>query len=256
SKLVAMGVKFDDASQLASSRAEIEKKLAEKFDNQKQRVLLGKLNEVRKHFGITGGEQKLRKPQEEPRDVRYVSLQELQGILNRIDDPIFSDLVITAFVTGGRLGEILALRESCVIDDFMIVINRQLKEESLKFSNRLKRGGIRKALIIPTKESLAAITRTANLQNDVRFELRKAKLAERLTKFYLMGRNCSFEKLTFNDLRHSYVIHMLGQSVSLSIISKWIGDSISTCEKYYSGYEISDEASAAIYERLKSNAYQ
>ena len=59
--------------------------------------------------------------------------------------------------------------------------------------------------------------------------------------------------LTFHALRHCYAINLLSMGVSMSLVAQSLGNTLSVCQQYYVGFELTNDSIDAIQAIVKKN---
>lgn len=216
----------------------------------KQRRMVGKLNVIMKDLDRT--EIKLKRAKKRSKDVKYLTLDEFRLVTEVIEDQIIRDVCWIAFGSGMRVGEIFALPLNTVGPKSIRVekqlhrqnvINKEPDLQKSKGYGPVKNERIRDTLIIPNiPEVKRALKRFVELDKATILDYREYRWSDfqyYCTEVESLNENPN-KRLTFHDIRHCYVIHLLHQGVSLSIIARYIGDSLAVAEEHYAGF-ISNE---------------
>lgn len=155
--------------------------------------------------------------------------------INEEDTKIIRALLTVLFSTGCRFGEIFPLRESDLKSDNSIFIAKQLKRDGTvgEVKNKKKH----KALFLDSKEAREAFEVWTSCDKEKYRDKQAWVSFTRACKETFKSKD---KHLSVHDLRHCYVIHLLGLGVPLDRIAKLIGDKASTCESSYAGFVSSD----------------
>lgn len=167
----------------------------------------------------------LPKPRPEHKEVRYLTLEQFKQILPGLSHG--ERLVVwAAFGTGARQGEIWSINK---IDPSgrAVWIAKQITRKNKPDST--KTGRKRWAYVIPEAREF--------IKEWIEFKDKEEIRNLRWSEIVKLGcKRAEVPPITFHDLRHCYAIHLLQQSNSLEKVSRWLGNSITVCERYYTGY--------------------
>lgn len=193
----------------------------------KLKRVYARLNELRSFLGI---KEKLSTNKSEVTSISYITLPELHKILKSIEDSEIKAAIATLFGTGVRLGELLALKESDLIGDYLN-ITKQIKPS--KDITLPKRGKTGKIVIIKDLKKYAleflAIKEKELLRYKIQSEV--VNVSNKVLKRHIH----------VHDLRHSHAIYLLSKGASLTLISLQLRNRIEVCQKYYSGFAHTDD---------------
>lgn len=230
-----------DLSLQTASREEIEKRLRTKFQGNRQRRIAASLNQLLKFAGRTDCE--LRSDDKDLVEIRYLSAEEALKVVNYLQDDWAKDLMLACFGTGGRVGEVFSISEGDVLSDGTVHIRRQLDREGV--IRRTKNRKERPTLVLPF--ALEATRRWAAVPLETKRELRNKDFAG------IIGDACrkafpgnERKHCTIHDMRHSFAKWMLSRGVSLSLVAQALGNSVTVCQEYYGGWELTPESIVAI----------
>ncbi|MFN3454048.1 MAG: tyrosine-type recombinase/integrase [Pseudobdellovibrio sp.] len=207
-----------------------------------KRMYIGKLNQILKF--LNRGFQ-LRLPKEEFLEVKYLTLDDLNLVLNNISNDYQKLAILTLFHTGLRASELMALDHSKLLEK-SILINSQYDFQKKKFK-QTKNRKIRKAYILYNNvELIKEWIKVKDLSISVNSITKSFSIACKKTFPTTPEKHCSL-----HSLRHSYAI-LLARSVGLFLTAQSIGDSTSVTEKYYTGFLLQDESIELIDSKMKS----
>ncbi len=220
---------------LVATRQQLQDELTRRFagKSEKHRRVASRLNQL---LRFAGRDFTLRKPKPTRKLVHHLTIEQVQQVLPRLRSPQFRVLVEVAFYTGLRVGEVFALTEAAIRTDHLYV-DSQL-DESLERRDTKTRTA-RKAWII--EGGLDAVHRWLAIPTAERDKLRivrHATVFRRACKRAFKDRpelHCRF-----HDLRHSYAIYLVSRGVPLTLVAQSLGNGVSVCEKYYSGFVLTD----------------
>jgi integrase len=226
----------------SASRDELQKSIDKQFRGNKQRRIVARLNQMLRYIKR---DMRLRKAQRERRKVKYLTPAEFERILPHLPEGPVRALHVASFVTGCRMGEAFALLPSDFRRD-VVEISKQMDRSSMIRSTKNRRE--RQAVVNPIHIDLFK----AWIQCQYKEKLRNQRMSD-YTKAACEkafpgdpGKHCSF-----HDLRHSYAIWLLSKGVSLSLVAKSLGNSVTVAEEYYTGFSLSSDAIDAIKAILK-----
>lgn len=224
---------------VSATREELQRKVNQ-FKGNKQRRLVAGLNQLLKFIGRP---ERLLKARPEHYKVNYLTEAEFNKVLRHIEDPLDKLLHQACFYSGMRIGE--AFAASKLTGDVMFVesqIDRQGLERETK-NRKVRRVYIADQGIPFVKEWLK---RRHGYVND-RTQISKVTAkACRLAFPDNEDKHC-----TFHDLRHSYAIMLLGKGIPISFIAQSLGNSVTVCERHYSGHKLTEESIDLIRKLMK-----
>lgn len=235
---------LEPLSLISSSKREIQKKLDEEFNEVRHKRYSGRINSLLKFIGrdFTINPKRRMLP-----EVRYVTWNELQSVLSNVKDSNLKNLYITLYTTGLREGEAFVLTPRDLKTNGTIYITKQMTREFKITAVKNKKN--HRTLIL--KEGIDAFNKWTDIQNKEKYRKNAShKLINASRKTFKDKQR----QISPHDLRHSYVIHMLGLGVPLDRIAKFIGDSIQTTEKFYAGFVTSDNEIDFVKSIIKSNS--
>lgn len=227
-----------ELSLYSATREQLQAKIAAQVH---QRRIAGRLNSLLKFINR---DVRLRKNKLKRRPVSFLSLPDFQKLIFHIPILNIRLLIEAAFYSGLRAGELFAVTPNLVRETF-IQVNGQMDRAGV--FRETKTRTIRKAFIIP--EGRNAVLAWAEVKNKRKF--RNVELSTLVRKACKSAfPEDSSKYVTFHDLRHSYATHLISKGVSLDLISQSLGNSISVCQDYYSGFVLSDDSVASIEARF------
>jgi site-specific recombinase XerD len=160
----------------------------------------------------------------------FFSEDELKKIYNTIEDPDFRDLVLCAFATGMRLGEIVSLRWSQIdLDKKLINV-----ESTEGFTTKSK-----KCRVIPMNKMVIKLFQRQIKKRacEYVFHLDGKKYLEdhvsKVFKKYVLKSGVN-PKLHFHSLRHGFCSVLVQRGVSLYEVQKLAGHSSPSVTQIYS----------------------
>lgn len=216
-------------------------------DVNKRRRVIARLNQLLKFAGRAF---ELKKPKPVRGDIKHLTEAEFERVVAQIKQPDMKLLCRVAFCTGARVGEALGLTERSVRPDH-VQITTQLDSDFKRRETKTR--SVRKAAVLEGWEHY--VTEWVALGPEVKLRLRKLQHAT------LVKRACrrAFPNLEdkychFHDLRHSYAVHLVSRGVPLTLVAQSLGNSISVCEKYYSGFVLTDESVERIRTIMRGGA--
>lgn len=226
-----VALKAIDPLPLASaSKIALQKRVDEKFNEIQHKRYTGRINGLLKFLGRPFILHRKRRPHQE---VKYVTLEELQKILNHVQAPELKALYLTLFGTGMRLGEAFMINPRSLKKNGTIYVDKQLTK-NLKVTNIKNSKPHHTILLDLCKKAYEEWALVPNKE-----EWRKC-CQHPLINASRRTFSDSLRQVSPHGLRHSYCIHLLGLGVSLDKVAKLIGDSIKTTEEYYTGFVMTD----------------
>lgn len=202
-----------------------------------QRRITLRLNQL---LRFAGRPFRLRMPREDFLNVRYLNTAEVFRLADHLGG-IARDLVLVAFSTGARLGEIFAITPTAINDKGHVYISSQIKRDGSKSLPKTRRTRQVKTLLYGVESLKAWAALPMNQRQRQRHWNEVVKKACRELWPDDKEKHCHF-----HDLRHSFAIEMcrLGQPVDR--IAKLLGNSTAVCEKYYTGFSVKKESLEAL----------
>lgn len=225
----------------SATREELQKEISKHVKGTKQRRVVARLNTVLKFIKR---DIKLRKDKSNQVDVKYLSLDEFNKVLQYIDNEDIKLIFRLSYFTGARTGELFAFEERQYKSP-TITIQKQIDRSNNKrdTKNRMTH----KAWIFPEGRQLL----TKWFKFEKKMEFRNLKFADIIKKACKRAFPENKEKwCCFHDLRHSYAINLLSKGVSLSLVAQSLGNSVTVCQKHYAGFILSDESIDAIENKM------
>lgn len=167
--------------------------------------------------------------------LKWVTYDELQKILERVNNPVLRDLYEALYGTGARIGELFVISPEDVRDNGTIYISRQMTPTAeLKPYTKNKKS--HDTLILP--EALPALKRWAAVKDKASYRKRAAHpLTEAAVATFPADRE---KQISPHKLRHSYVKQMMTLGVPIDRIALYLGDRISTIETTYRQWTVND----------------
>ncbi len=226
-----VALKAIDPLPLASaSKIALQKIVDEKFNEIQHKRYTGRINALLKFLGRPFILHRKRRPHQE---VKFVTYQELQKILDRIEAPELKALYITLFGTGMRLGEAFTINDRSLKKNGTIYVDKQLTK-NLKLTNVKNRKHHSTILLDICKKGFLEWAAVENKE-----DWRKCCQHPLINAARAVFKDPK-KQISPHSLRHSYCIHLIDRGVSLDKVAKLIGDSIKTTEEYYTGFIVSD----------------
>lgn len=193
----------------------------------KRKRICARLNEIRRFLKI---EDMLEIKKSEIKKIRYIKLIHLHKMLQHIENEDLRSATATLFATGVRLGELMALEPSDYSSGYLI-INKQIRVDgTLKEPKRGKTGKV--VIVAELKKYVEAFLKVKN-KHILRSQLQN--------EVSLISHKIINNRITVHDLRHSHAIHLLSKGASLTLISLQLRNRIEVCQKYYSGFDHTDD---------------
>jgi integrase len=226
---------------VSSSKEQLQKVVDSKFEGNKQRRIVSRLNSL---FAFLGRDVKLKKQPKVFTDPRHLTLDEFKRVIPCLDANL-QILAWVAFGTGCRLGEIFAL-ESISADTVTVAYQIDSNLQNRRTKNRR----IRKVSVIP--ESVPFVEKWLRLDWSVKAQLRNMRHARALkAAARQVFRDKSQKHVGFHDLRHSHAVYLVNCGVSLSLVAQQLGSSLPVVQEHYAGYTLTDDGVQAIQSILR-----
>ena len=164
----------------------------------------------------------------------FINDEEFKQIISATKNNHLCDLFTTAYFTGMRLGEIVNMKWSWIVNDF----NEIIVKNSSGFTTKSKR-----ERIIPIHSKLQTILKNRYLKYEdvsseeyVFYKHRNFRHNEDYIskKFKVVTRELGLdEKIKFHTLRHSFASRLVQRSISLYVVKELLGhESIRTTQIY------------------------
>lgn len=233
----------------SASRDELQEKIDSAFKGNVQRRAVQRLTQLFKYIGRD--QIRLRRNRPEHYHVTYLTQDEFNQVLMRIESPIEKALMTLCFYSGVRIGEAFALdAKSFRPHNNTLRILNQIDRSEVKRHTKTRRE--RTAYLCP--EGVEAFRTWVTISNqEKKTEINRQQASEYLMKKYCRKAfpNDETKHLTFHALRHCYAIHLLSRGVSLSLVAQSLGNSLAVCQQYYTGFELTTDSIEAINNIMK-----
>jgi integrase len=221
-----------NVSLLTASKKEIETQIeSKKFPNNKQREVVSKLNLL---LRFIKREIKLNKKRKERQKVKYLNEFEVKKIAKLMGDEVLENMVLLAFYSGARQGELYPMSEE-LYNGKTLLIESQIDKEDVERDP--KWGSKRKAYLIP--EGKKSFTYWINNKDQV--VLTRTAISKRFKTACKKTFSDKAKWCKFHDLRHSYAIYLLSKGVGLTLVAQSLGNSLAVAQEYYAGFTLVDE---------------
>jgi integrase len=205
-------------------------------DPRKLRRTITALNSILKYLKKPRIEQ-LRKIQRF--DVEYLNQEDLGNLIAVQKDYRLKLLFGAAFYTGCRLGECFGLTAQNIGEDY-VRVTRQMREDGSFDGTKTEQERI---AFIP-KEGQEIVRKWAEVSQEDKAEIRNkdwSKIVRRDCKRLWKGEG---KTISFHGLRHSNAIWLLSKGIPIGAVAQHLGNSVTVCEKYYSGFTLKAEGLA------------
>lgn len=249
-------------SVVTSTKKILQAKVTSAFDEKQSKRYVGRINQLLK---FVGRDFTLTHKRQSPESVSHINFKELKQILNHVDNEDLKNLYITLYCTGVRLGEAFMINN--VKPNNTIYIDKQLtlvpiKPEkiglvkkhgkALKYETAVTEIKNRKPHhTIILKEGHKAVKAWAALSPKVKADLRTQCQNPLIIAARKAFPDDILKQVSPHDLRHSFVIHLLGLGVSIDKCARLIGDSVTTTERHYAGFNMADSEIHAVQAIIK-----
>lgn len=226
----------------SASREEIQARIDAKYEGNSQRRIVQRLTQVLKFIGRT--DVKLRKNPKQFVSVTYLNEDEFQVVLNYVSTEIEKALLTLCYYSGLRVGEAYALETHSLLDSGVLRVTSQIDRRGVRRHTKTKRP--RLAYLCP--KGIAAFRTWVSASQEEKETIDRLEVSRDLMKKYckLAFPNDPRKHLTFHALRHCYAINLLHKGVSMSLVAQSLGNTLSVCQQYYVGFELTNESIEAI----------
>jgi len=229
-------------SLISASRDEIQKRIDEKYKGTSQRRIVSRMRQLLKHIGRE--KVRLRMDAKDYSKVTCLTEEEFKHILSFAELDIEKTLMTLCFYSGLRIGEAYGLKPNCLLPDQTLRIAGQLDRSGVFRATKTKKPRI--AFLFPA--GLPAFNKWVSADPDEKAKIDRNDASRDLMKKYCKRAfpNDPSKHLTFHALRHCYAINMLSKGVSMSLVAQSLGNTLSVCEQYYVGFELTNDSIRAI----------
>lgn len=203
------------------------------YQGNKQRRLCQGLNQL---LAYAGRDFKLQLALPVKYKVKYLTEAELELMLPFLPNEPIKLLHQVCFYTGLRIGEAFAIEANCLSLDTVRVLEQVDRKHQLRETkNRRERFAFVPAKAMPLLKRWLLIKSSI----DMATRLRMAKITRRACK--LAFKNTPGKWCKFHDMRHSYAIGLVSKGVSITAVAQCLGNSVTVCEQYYVGHQLTSE---------------
>ena len=224
-------------SLISASKEQLQNEIARKHKDNNQRRITSRLNTILKFLNRNI---KLRKDKPSQHFVKFITEDDFLQIIPFLDDPVVLVISRIAFYSGARLGEVFGITKQSLRNNHLYLfqqMDRHCNRRNTK--NRISR------IAWVFRQGKEDVTYWANIPEKENF--RKIKFAE---KFRVACKKAfpddSSKWCGIHDLRHSYAINLLSKGVSLGLVAQSLGNSITVCQRHYTGFVLSDDSMSRI----------
>ena len=216
----------------SSSDLELQEAIDKRTQGNQQRAVIGRLKSILSW--LKRGDVQLILNHETDEEIKFLTKDELDKALKRIDDDLFCLMARMARGTGARIGELFAMIPSK--DSRTVYIKHQVRRDGTKALAKGKRADApgRTSIILPEYRTL--IKKWIKVRHSVQIETRLNAANTIRSACEKAFPNDPLKHIKFHDLRHSYAIELCQAGVSLLQISQQLGNSQRVCEKHYTGF--------------------
>ncbi len=232
----------------SASRDEIQSCIDSKFSANTQRRAVQRLMQILKFIGRA--DVRLRRNPPVHKAVTYLTANELEQLLVFVESPIENALIKLCFYSGLRIGEAYALTpRSFRPHNSTLKVIEQIDREEKRRQTKTRRE--RTAYLCP--EGIPAFHVWVNASKEERAAINRQHASRNLMKKYcrMAFPNDDSKHLTFHALRHCYATHLLSRGVSMSLVAQSLGNSLTVCQQYYTGFELTTDSIEAINKIMK-----
>lgn len=232
---------------LAASKEELEKALNERWGHKptKQRRCVSRLNPILEYLNRGFKLRKMRKVKE---PLQYLKISEFQRVVDHLRKEDFQTLCWIALTTGLRKAEIFALKPSDRRDIQLHVSSQLYPDLTLRETKTRQE---RRAYIID--EGQKYLDRWFSFSEVRRNKLRNIKHSDILKRACRKVFDNPEKHCKFHDLRHAYAVILLQQGVPIAHVAHSLGNSVTVCERYYTGFVLTDVGVDLIHSIMTQN---
>lgn len=228
----------------SASKEEIQNAIDAKVSGNVQRRMISRFSQLLKFVGRS--DLRLRKDRRTYNKVEHLTEAEFALVVTNVEDKAIRALMEVCFYSGLRIGEAFALVPNSLVGegkDTLRIASQVDRAGNFKPSTKTKKP--RLAYILPA--GLPAFHVWVAIPKKEKDAIRRLDMSKVIKRYCRKLFPDDGEKhITFHGLRHSYAIHLLVKGVSMSLVAQSLGNSLSVCQYYYVGYELSNESVAAI----------
>lgn len=163
-------------------------------------------------------------------DIVHITIEELKVITSSLQNNKLKLIVGAAFFTGMRIGELMCLSSSSILNHVIDVRNQKKRDGTI---SKTKTGSTRLAFIIPEGQKVVESWASSDKSLPVKVE----NLAHLMRK---VSEKSIGKSIKFHDLRHSYAVHLVQSGAPLELVAQSLGNSMKVCERYYSGFKLTN----------------
>jgi site-specific recombinase XerD len=231
-----------ELSIFSASREEIQSRVDAKYSGDSQRRIVVRLRQLLRSIGRE--KIVLRQDQKDIKSVTYLSEPDFRRVLMQSSNDLEQALLELCYYSGLRIGEAYSLDASSLLPNKTIRVAGQIDRQGRRRQTKTKRARI--AYLFPSGLSAFDRWTRATLAERAAINRQEAsrKLMKRLCR--LAFPSDSSKHLTFHALRHCYAINLLNKGVSMSLVAQSLGNTLSVCQQYYVGFELTSESIEAI----------
>lgn len=215
----------------SASTDEIQDAVDAKFSGNSQRRIVTSLLQLLKF--AKRSDVILIKARKEKRRVKYLTEAEFDAVRKHFKLETLEVLHTVAFYTGGRIGELFALKPEDFNETLLeLRIQTQIDKEGLERETKNRRERV--ALVFPA--GVKALKRWFQIKHLLDQETRKhiADITRSACKAEFEDNNN--KHLVFHDLRHCYAVQCRERGLSTEDVADLIGDSLVVCKEHYTGF--------------------
>lgn len=163
------------------------------------------------------------------KEISFLTEEQVIKLADSIKHENLKNLVLSAFYTGMRVGELFYLAEGS-IDGRTITVNKQKKRTGEV--TQTKTGIERKAV---------ALSNTVAILNWARGDKILPMRQENISHFIRrQSKKVLGKSIKFHDLRHSYAVYLIQKGAPIELVAQSMGNSVKICERHYSGFQITN----------------
>ncbi len=212
------------------------------FDENKKRDIVAKLNSILKFLKR---DVVIPSPPKVVNEVLFLTENEVLKVSEHLKDETLKHLCLLSFYSGLRIGECLAVKESSLKSEGIILIEHQIDKAGKKRLPKNRKQ--RKAFLI--ENGLESFNYW--IKHKEEFEASRNIINKRFRVACRRVFKSKDKHCKWHDLRHSYAVHLIGKGIPIQLVAQSMGNSIKVCEEYYSGFILTDIGINTIKSLLK-----
>lgn len=227
----------------SASRDEIQDAVDQQYSGNAQRRMVQRLTQMLKFIGRD--DVRLRKQPIQFVRVTHLNEVEFHKVLAFAQLEIEKSLLRLCYYSGLRIGEAYALERHHLLANGTIRVTGQIDRQGRRRHTKTKKPRI--AYLCP--QGIESFNQWVDAPEKEKQLIDRQEASRDLMKKYCQRAfpGDKSKHLTFHALRHCYAINLLTKGVSMSLVAQSLGNTLSVCQQYYVGFELTNEAIEAIH---------